>query len=246
MRKYLPFLLGITGLSFLAISPAPAADIVTRRPAPATVTAPAFNWTGFYVGLNAGYGWAEQDLTLNGAAAATFSARADGFVGGGQAGYNWQFSNVVFGIEADIQWANLDGDSNGGFLIGATPFGVVGAHTTDWFGTVRGRLGLTWGNWLGYITGGWAYGGTNGDAVVTGPGVVLVTSDGRSRTDGWTIGGGIESMFAPNWSARLEYLFIRFPGETATFLTGGGAVVTASTNDFDAHVVRVGINYHFR
>jgi outer membrane immunogenic protein len=243
MRRSLLSLLCTASLSVLAISAAPAADIVTRRPAPAVVPAPAFNWTGFYIGLNAGWGWAERDVAIAGIG--SFSGQADGFVGGGQAGYNWQYNNVVFGIETDIQWADLRRDHDNGFLFGLTPFGMNARHTTEWFGTLRGRLGLTWNSWLGYITGGWAYGGRNDEFVLTNGALVFAGSNGRSRSDGWTIGGGVESMFAPNWTAKLEYLFVRFPGESVTLATNVGPI-TVSASDVDAHVFRFGINYLFR
>jgi outer membrane immunogenic protein len=211
------------GLALLAsvalVGTAAAADLPVKAPVyKAPAMAPLYNWTGFYVGLNAGYSWGRQDNSDVNALGVTVLSNSDhlnGFIGGGQIGYNWQVNQWVFGLEADFQGSGQKAD--GSMFIAAPPSNF--APTTnvtinytdklDWFGTVRGRIGYamgTTGNWLPYVTGGWAYG--HGEISAT-------TSLGESFSgsqdySGWTVGGGVEWAFANLWSAKLEYLYIDF------------------------------------
>ena len=157
----------------------------------------------------------------------TGSENLNGVIGGGQIGYNWQMSGpLVLGIEADIQGS----DQHRTTTIGA-------ATVTDripWFGTVRGRIGYAGGAWMLYATGGWAYGEFRTD--VTALGTTASFSDSRS---GWTAGGGIEWMFMPKWSAKIEYLYI----DTGHFNSAlFGVPFSGRVTD---NIVRVGVNYHF-
>ena len=137
-------------LATTAFTPALAADL--GRPiykAPVAVAAPYMTWNGFYIGANAGYSWGTARGYLDGVRIGD-RVDTDGFSGGGQIGYNWQFSpNWVFGIEADVQGANI----SGGLL---APIGIAGESNVDVWGTVRGRLGYAAGNVLVYGTGGFA------------------------------------------------------------------------------------------
>src|SRR5665647_115605 len=142
MRRFVIALLAATTLG---VGAAAAADLPSRNYTKAVPYAPAFSWTGFYVGVNAGYGWASTSVSgLSG------SSNLDGFVGGGQIGYNWQgASPLVFGIEADFQGT---GQSQ------TDTVGIVSIkQEMPWFGTVRGRIGYAFDRAMIYATGGLAY-----------------------------------------------------------------------------------------
>ena len=232
MRK----LFAAAGVLVLSAAGAGAADIPARAPAykaPAFV-APAFSWTGFYVGANLGYGWGDASGTIGvtGAGTGPLSGDADGILGGVQAGYNWQTGPWVFGIEADIQATGAEGPVTGS--PGAAT--IAATYRQPWFGTIRGRLGYAFDRTMVYVTGGGLYG--EGEL----EGTITTTGAFKSSEIGWTytVGGGVEHMFMPNWSAKLEYLYAgtpdRFPTPPNTVGLTGSA---------DSHIVRAGINYHF-
>jgi outer membrane immunogenic protein len=246
MHKIVLALLGATAIAAVSF-PVSAADLPRRMATKAPPPLPAaYNWTGFYVGLNAGGSWGRQDNSLvsiaTGGTVLSNSDRIDGFIGGGQIGYNWQTGQWVLGIEADFQGSAQKGD--GSFFIP----GVVGAVAAtsasyedklNWFGTVRGRVGWAFDRWMPYITGGYAYGHGefNGSATT---GAVTTSASGSQNYSGWTVGGGVEWAFYNNWSAKLEYLYIDF-GD-------GPAVATSPTFSFVSgrltdNIVRVGLNY---
>jgi outer membrane immunogenic protein len=268
----------------LALSEAAfAADLPSQAPPPVFLPPPPL-WTGFYVGINAGYEWsASKDVNI-----ATIGAgnpfnvglgalangtvpvsKSNGFIGGGQIGYNYQFANSwVVGLEAD-----LDGVAGGH---GTGSVGSVGnfppaiavpvqtvlsaTRTLDYLGTVRGRIGyLVTPTLLIYGDGGLAYGGVN-----TSGGITQFAPNGfvganfapsfHTAQVGWTAGGGVEWMFLPNWSAKVEYLYYDLGSVTQSSplnalvpagpVTGIYAVSQARTH-FNGNVVRVGLNYHF-
>ena len=197
---------------------ASAADMPARTytKAPPMMAAP-FNWTGFYLGLNAGYGWVDSG-----------GSNPGGFVGGGQIGYNWQGYNspLVLGIEADLQGADIDES--------VTVGGVTATTRAKAFGTVRGRIGYAFDRAMIYATGGWAYTRTSLD--LSGPGGSISSSDWSS---GWALGGGVEYAFMGPWSAKLEYLHVD-SGDVTLTLAG-----TSVTGNYDMNVVRAGLNYRF-
>lgn len=197
-----------------------------------------------------------------------------GFIGGGQIGYNFQFANsFVAGIEADIQ--GIAQSNSTGASVGALPVPVAGFTTgvlastlssskrLDYLGTVRGRLGfLITPSLLVYGTGGLAYGGVNSSAgvwqyVIGIPGLPnpFGSSGGFSDTRaGWTAGGGVEWMFLPRWSARIEYLYydlgrVTYALSPLANFNSLGVLYTVgvpyATTNFSGHVVRAGVNYHF-
>ena len=188
MRKFTLALLAVAAT--LATGAANAADLPRKAP-PMVMPAPVFSWTGFYIGINGGYGWAD---TKNGF---TEFDNASGGVFGVQGGFNYQFagSPIVIGIEADYQGANIKAD---GIF-----FGTLTNVELERFGTVRGRLGFAWDRFLIYGTGGWAYGAQTEISL----GFPFFVS-GRQELSGWTAGAGIEWAFAPNWSAKIEYLHL--------------------------------------
>jgi outer membrane immunogenic protein len=210
-------LLATVALAALA-APAAAADLAARPTyTKAPVLAPVQTWTGFYLGAMGGYANENAD----------FAAMKGGFAGG-TVGYNWQQGAVVFGLEADAAWADISAS--------ATALGVTAeSKIRDW-GTVRGRIGYAFGPTLLYATGGYAW--ADNRVTLSAPGVSL--SDSKIHS-GWTVGAGVEYMFAPNWSLKGEYLYKSFGGESYTF-TGLGTLTTGTLN---VHSGQVGINYHF-
>jgi outer membrane immunogenic protein len=251
-----------------------AADLPSRKAPPvAPPPPPPALWTGFYAGVNAGYTFSDSQnvnltsLSLSPAAPiVAWAAEANGvyptsnngFIGGGQIGYNNQFGSVVAGFEADIPGLASNGGRSTTTIV--APFAANTFFSTnqvsksiDYLGTVRGRLGyLVTPTLLIYGTGGFAYGGVQTSASVFqfstlngffGAGDTRF-SDLRT---GWTAGGGGEWMFLPNWSAKVEYLYYNLGNQTSDFTlfrpAGPFAVSQASTR-FDGHIVRAGLNYH--
>ncbi|MFA6967781.1 outer membrane beta-barrel protein [Bosea sp. (in: a-proteobacteria)] len=219
MKKFL--LSSVAAIVLVGAGAASAADLPSRKgPVVAPIHAPIFTWTGFYVGANAGYGFGNVN------AGTVFGGRTvsigdlDGFVGGGQVGYNYQVGQIVLGAEADFQGADLSTGSNA--------FGD--SVRTEYFGTVRARVGFAVDRFLPYITGGWAYG--NVKTTIGGLG-----STDKTHTGGYAIGGGLEYAFTNNWTAKVEYLYVDL-GEK-NVLNSGVKVGT------DFSVVRAGLNYKF-
>jgi outer membrane immunogenic protein len=192
-------------------------------------------------------------------------SRKSGFIGGGQIGYNWQFGSFVTGLETDIQ--GVSGLHNSGsVLTAATVVGVPVASLqaaetdTKFLGTVRGRLGfLATPTFLIYGTGGLAYGGVSGNVALAQAGTNgFVGAGAASFSDtrvGWTAGGGLEWMFAPNWSAKAEYLHYdlgtahvgwqAFGTAASPFFNGVAFQTNTTSFRFDGDFVRAGVNYHF-
>jgi outer membrane immunogenic protein len=228
-------------LSFAAGSQAFAADLPSPPMQPAYAPAavvPVYNWTGFYVGVNGGYGWGTQDpfnIVTN--RFDSFSASLSGGAVGGTLGAQIQAGHVVLGLEADLDWANIKGSTvatptvGGVVLPGAT---AVNAQTNiDWESTVRARVGYANDNWLFYGTGGLALLGakTTLTPVAGGGtcGLILVGCGGTDRQAGLALGGGLEYGFTPSLSAKLEYLYI-----------------AAASLEVSRHSeVRAGLNYRF-
>ena len=225
---------GLAGSAF-------AADLPARAPAPAPVALPMFTWTGFYVGVNGGYGGDEYRYDLDAGRALNANAHitSSGFVGGGQIGYNFQLASpIVLGVEADIQASGIKGELGIGTNIGG--LAASAGSKTDYFGTVRGRLGWAGVNHLlAYVTGGYAYGQTKSYYSVTGFGPGLSGSKSDSH-GGWTVGGGLEYAILPNWSIKAEYLYVDLGKNT--LLSGAGFNLSEKTR---FNVVRAGINYRF-
>lgn len=218
MKKYL--LASVAALGLVAAGAASAADLPSRKgPVAAPVyMPPAFTWTGFYVGANAGYAWG--NVNTNGFTL-TNTGDLDGFVGGAQVGYNYQMGQFVVGLEADIQGADLStGNTLGGLRV-----------KTDYFGTVRARVGVAFDRFMPYVTGGWAYGN-----VKTSIPALAFSSD-ASHTGGWALGGGLEYAVTNNIVAGVEYLYVDL-GDKRILNTG-----TKVGTDFS--VVRARLSYKF-
>jgi outer membrane immunogenic protein len=218
------FLLASAAVAALA-SGAQAADLgAPRAPVAAAVIAPAFSWTGFYLGAHVGYGWAQA--RYDDFAGTTASVNANGVFGGIQGGYNWQMNNFVFGLEADV----AAGGMRRTFDLGG---GDTYRASVPFLSSVRARAGLAADRALFYVTGGLGV-ATLQDRWNIG-GVVTTASSTRA---GYTVGGGIEYAFTPNWTAKAEYLYYGF-GDRRNQLVAGDRVRT------DIHTVKLGINYLF-
>jgi outer membrane immunogenic protein len=288
MRITIALATAVSIIAFTQIASAatPENRPVRRAPPPPPSPATTPNWTGFYSGPNAGGGF---ENTIKNSATTTFcdigtlcdvvaagvpgqfDTRPSGFIGGGQIGYNWQMGMFVWGVETDLQWANIQGDKS--IVNTQVPFvGQVvttsgaGSQKIDWLGTLRGRLGWTpTPPVLLYATGGLAYGQVKTDVSFAGqittppPGPTFsgatATSNDKTRA-GWTMGGGVEWMFAPQWSIKGEYLYYDLGTVTVdqtlnTFnVFDVPPTLSASTAiHSDAHyhgsIVRVGLNYQF-
>jgi outer membrane immunogenic protein len=212
----------------------------------------AYNWTGFYLGVNAGLGVGRTPASLATTvpAAGTFeSTRLSPFgaIGGAQVGYNWQtnnfmgFGNVVFGLEADIQAAGLKDDRTCILLCGAVGPSAVIDNKIDWFGTVRGRVGLATGSVLTYFTGGFAYGSVKTSITETLFSPVPFSMSG-TRT-GWTIGSGVEAALGGNWTGKIEYLYLDLGKQDGVYTMAG--VGHSYTSEIRQHIFRAGLNYRF-
>jgi outer membrane immunogenic protein len=223
-----------------------------KQTAPAPL--PECNWTGFYIGLNGGgqFGHSE-DRALDGYSTADpgnkWGYDESGFVVGGQVGYNYQWNWLVLGIEADGGYMNLDGRGTSRYDRINFASDTHGETDSDFYTTIRGRLGFALGHWLFYATGGGI--GVNyetrviDDCDVFPCGDDLINAGKEEFTWGWTGGGGIEYMFNCHWTAKAEYL--RYELDDQNFHA-------VSDDGFDAHftgigtsgnIIRAGLNYKF-
>jgi outer membrane immunogenic protein len=195
------------------------------------------------------------------------SVEPEGWLGGAQLGYNWQRQSWVFGLAADISWSDIEDSASAPWFVNSlalqeVPFKVTGIvrleQKLDYFGTLRGRLGWANNALLLYVTGGAAWGHvkttfSNSDIGVSGAGGALTPAQvsalqagGYASTSdirwGYTVGGGLEWMFARNWSVKAEYLYIDLLGTDTLAITGG----VATAGDMSVNIARVGVNYFFR
>jgi outer membrane immunogenic protein len=236
MRSFTLAAVAAAGIALGAVQPASAADIQRPIYKAAPVIA-AYNWSGFYVGGNIGWGWGEVDS--NNIAGFAVTSKPEGFFGGGQVGFNWQApgSPWVWGVEVDSQWANIEEDVTG--VAGAV---VANAFTDlNYFGTARLRLGYAWDRVMAYATGGLAWGNNEIGASVAVPGFFAGATSSATHI-GWTVGAGVEWALLDNWSAKVEYLYLDL-GNQDYF--GGPGVLGGFDADVTAHTVKVGLNYRF-
>jgi outer membrane immunogenic protein len=213
---------------FVAAMAAPSFAADLPRPAykAPIYSAPGFSWTGFYVGVNGGYGWGKSEWTASGTGAGTGNFDVKGGMAGGTIGFNYQTGTWVWGLEGDI---------DASWMKGSTPCGGVDCETKNsWLGTARGRLGYAgWDRWLPYVTGGAAF----GDIKAT-PGAL--GSETTTKV-GWTAGAGIEYAILNNWSTKLEYLYV----DLGKGSCGAATCVVDTDVSFKANIVRLGLNYRF-
>jgi outer membrane immunogenic protein len=240
MKKLLFGTIGIVAVSVAA--PAFSADLAPRYKAPPPVAAPIYDWSGFYIGANGGWGNEHRcfDSIVFGVNIGSEGCHnANGAVVGGQIGYRWQTAGWVFGLEAQGDWANLRGD-NASLLFP----GFVNRSKMDAFGLFTGQIGYAWNNALFYVKGGAAVVDDRNDILFGG--TVVARSDSNTRW-GATVGAGFEYGFAPNWSVGIEYDHIFLDHRTADFtVPGSGGVVFATDRiNGDADLVMARINYRF-
>ncbi len=254
-----------SAISLIAIGGAFAADLPSTKGEPvyAPPPPPPPTWTGFYIGVNGGYGGdrfvypfngyadiGEGTLSGNGNANITSS----GFLAGGQIGYNYQFSgsNFVAGVEADIDWTSIRGqlgaslNASDGLGDSLSASADAGSHL-QYLGTARVRLGYAFGNLLPYITGGFAYGQTtsyyNVNIGEDGEGEAFGNSVQHFQT-GWTAGAGLEYQITPNLSFKTEYLYASLSSATLFAISGDGYDFSLRERP-TVNIVRAGLNYRF-
>jgi outer membrane immunogenic protein len=227
MKKFLLATVALVALGSAA--PALAADLAARpyTKAPAYAPTPIYNWTGFYIGGNIGGAFGGNN---------SLTGSSGQFMGGIQGGYDYQFAtNWVLGLEVQYDWMT---NNNSGVVF---PGNALVSSGSDQLGSVTGRFGYSFGPALLYVKGGYAFkDGDNVSATVAGV-PVAITTDGGHR-DGYTVGGGLEYMFAPSWSAKIEYQYYNFG--SGTFTSGPVGLAGARFTD-DEHTVKAGVNYHF-
>jgi outer membrane immunogenic protein len=265
LRKILlGILIALTGATC-----ATAADLYVKAP----VMAPAYNWTGFYIGGNVGGAWGNFDPTtstvfspagyfaassvaaINGVGVQ--SSNPSGFTGGFEAGYNWQSGNYVYGVEGDIEALSLSNSVSSGAVYpccAPTAFTVTSNISTSWLATVRGRLGYAANNWLFFVTGGAAFTDLRGNFAFSDTFANAAESASFSDTKtGYTVGGGVEAGLWGNWSVKAEYLYANFGtlSATSTNLTAFSPAIafpaSAFTHSFDlkTSIARAALNYRF-
>jgi outer membrane immunogenic protein len=201
-------------------------------------TLPVYNWTGFYLGINGGFGTGNSNWS-DGPIGTTGSFPTSGFLIGGTLGINYQIGEYVFGIEGDGDWTDLHGNS--GSTCGAVSAVVtppVSCETqSQWLATVRGRVGYAFDRILLYGTAGAAFG--NIQSGLNPPSTFDSTVEA-----GWTVGAGLEFAFAQNWTAKIEYLFVELlNGSCTTIGNCGGAA--GSIVGFNENIIRAGVNFKF-
>lgn len=266
LRRIVPCASALASAVALLSTAVSAADMLASpRKAPVTAT-PAYNWSGVYVGLNAGYSWGDVEVSYLQIPGGGFGApicnsgcqfnrglSPDGFIGGGQIGFNIQNGNWVFGLEADVVWRQ--GKQTTTFPIQAPPLFIdmlTFSTEQNWLGTGKMRLGVASSNWLFYGTYGVAFGNVRQSVTQSqdlGGGLRDTRVFSTSRTKlGWTGGVGIEWGLAPNWSLGLEYLYVDLGNETVQ-LPAQTALpqYAAATAEFDhrSHILRAKMNWRF-
>jgi outer membrane immunogenic protein len=210
-----------------------AADLSQPYVAPPATPAPQ-TWTGLYLGVHGGYGWGTASAAYANSGLTPAQLSPDGWLGGAQIGYNYQFSSGwVAGIEGDYtassQYANQFSSGNGGGNV------TIG-QSIDWLSTLRLRLGYSMGRWLPYVTGGVAFGGGTRTEQGNFPG-----SDSRAHT-GWAAGVGAEYALTKNWSVRGEYRYYDLGTQNYDIPGPGGQ---GTDVHLKSSVVLVGLNYKF-
>lgn len=275
MSKFKSLITGAALVGAVAFASTAMADGMPRRGSikDAPYVAP-FSWTGFYVGVNGGYAWGDSkhsssfSCTVVGncpfvaasepviANAASGTLDANGWTGGVQAGYNIQAGSLVYGVEVDFNYLDVNGSRA---AAGTTPAGsnfVTGSSVSaDWLMTARARLGWTMSSTvLAYVTGGLAVADLEVSNNFRDFTLVPATQGASSSSDtklGWTVGGGLEVALNRNWTLKGEYLYVDFGRITTAAsvnnvpFAGNSPDILSTSGDLSLHTARVGLNYKF-
>jgi outer membrane immunogenic protein len=245
-------LIAIAVLTSVPVVAASAADMPMKSAAAVPYTAAAYNWTGLYVGVQAGWAWGTEQTTDNTGSTSVppgfqgGPTNLKGALGGLYGGYNYQINQYLVGIDYDFSWADATGNS--------TDIGPLNGHTLrhsddmDWITTVTGRLGYTSNNLLLFAKGGWAWARFDGSTVNSLGAAVFGTSASSETRDGWTVGAGVEYGVTPHVSLKLEYDYVGF--ETANFTStdtsAAGVVSTPSKSTTSSmNIVKGGVAVRF-
>jgi len=229
-------------LSPVAVGSALAADL--PPPVPAAPRAPAvyapppaiYNWSGFYLGINGGWGFGKSDWTIGTLPFDTGNFNVRGGLVGGTIGANWQWDGFVAGLEGDFDGSWIDGTAGVCATATTVLVSTVSCETKNtWLATIRGRLGYAADRALFYVTGGVAF----GDVIVN-----TATNWQSADKTGWTAGAGIEGAFTDHWTARIEYLFVDLQNSSFTATDINNAPVAVTTK-FNANLIRAGLDYKF-
>jgi outer membrane immunogenic protein len=244
MKKFLLATVGLVALGMAA--PAAAADLPARTytKAPPPMIPALYDWSGFYTGLNGGWGSSHKcwdSLLPSGTFFASEGCHdATGGVAGGQIGYRWQSSAWVFGVEGQGDWAGLRG-SNVSLIAPA----FTNTSKIDAFGLFTGQVGYAWNTVLAYVKGGAAV-TDDRFSVSTTAGNVLAGITGNQTRWGGTVGAGLEFAFAPSWSAAIEYDHLFMQDKSTTFIDPvAGFLVGSDRIRQDVDLVTVRINYRW-
>jgi outer membrane immunogenic protein len=235
-------LLGTVALLALG-APASAADLAAYKSPPPMIAA-VYDWGGFYIGANGGWGSSHKCWDFVSPAGALIATEgchdATGGVAGGQIGYRWQSGTWVFGFEAQGNWADLKG-SNSSILFPGT---FTNESKIDGFGLFTGQVGWAANNVLVYVKGGAAVTADRFRVIFTPLGALVANSDDDTRWGG-TVGAGLEYGFAPNWTAGIEYDHLFMQDRTLTFTAPGGALFSTERIRQDVDLVTVRVNYRW-
>jgi outer membrane immunogenic protein len=254
--------LAVAALLIVSASAGSAADMAVK--APYVAQPPEFSWSGFYVGVHAGYNWSSNNWTSGGLVedptflVTPMKPKTDGVLGGVQAGANYQIASWVVGMEADWAFLSRRGSSDGTLLQnGAPAFGgftitTTGTSKIDWLAQFTGRAGYALDRTLFYVKGGVAAGETSDNFSLTqvqpgGPTSFIDFGTKNNTLVGWTAGGGIEHFFSPNWSAKVEYNYVDLgsTSEKFNFVSGVTSLTFRENIEHKLQIVKVGGNYKF-
>ena len=231
----LRLLASTTAFALLSTAAAYAADLpLPDEPMPEAVVTSTYNWTGFYIGPQGGWGWGESDIDDNGLTALDDTVDIDGFFVGGLAGAQWQWNWAVLGVEAEGNWSDIDGEEDLGGIVG----GNFINSEIEWFGSVSGKLGVAWNRVLLYGTGGVSFA-----EIETGqrvPGLGLAFNDSETYV-GWTAGGGVDFAATNHLILGVQYRFYDFGEEDFT----PPAPFTPRDQETDLHTISGHVTWKF-
>ncbi|MDB5602850.1 MAG: outer membrane protein beta-barrel protein [Xanthobacteraceae bacterium] len=218
----------------IALAACAGIDAGTAQAAP--LADRAYNWTGIYTGVHAGYGVGNTDWP-------TVAIPTDGALGGVQLGYNQQIGNLLFGIEGDFTFSGISGDRKLTMLSLGT---LTQTSKVNWLSTATGRIGFVGGSWLTYAKAGAAWVNENHGFETTTP-AGNTSLAGRENRTGWIVGAGAEYALADKWSVRAEYNFINFAHSVFAIngTTPAGALDSSGETTQTLHLVKLGVNYQF-